>query len=349
MQSQEADTKRLCNPAANFFIDLIEHSQTLMRYNASGESMLNITKIFLIAITFCMFFTGCSRIFSTAVNSDLNKPTDDEQISKNYGKAKSIGTIDSNEITESSGITASRCSENVYWTHNDSGGDAFLFAINGKGERLGTWKVTDAKNIDWEDIAAFKDNKGKCFLYLGEIGNNNRTRSEMTIYKVAEPKVSAADKVSSIKKPNKTESAEAIKFSYTDGNHDSETLMIHPQTGEIYVLIKSLVGASEVFKIGKKTEKIADFSVPALPNGLLTGGEISPDGKRVILCDYFNAYEIVLPKEAKNFDEIWQEKPLIIELGERKQGEAICYTADGKAIIATSEKKNSPMIKVERK
>jgi hypothetical protein len=40
---------------------------------------------------------------------------------------------------------------------------------------------------------------------------------------------------------------------------------------------------------------------------------------------------------------------LIVELGERKQGEAICYTADGKAIIATSEKKNSPVIKVERK
>jgi hypothetical protein len=311
--------------------------------------MLNISKKLLFVITICTIFTGCSRIFSSAVNSNINKPTDDEQISKVYGKAKIIGTIDSNEITESSGITASRCSENVYWTHNDSGGDAFLFAVNEKGKKLGTWKVTDAKNTDWEDIAAFKDEKGKCFLYVGEIGNNNRTRSEMTIYKVAEPKVSDSDKDSSIKKPSKTESAEAIKFSYPDGNYDSETLMIHPKTGDIYVLTKSLVGASEVFKIGKKTEKIADFSVPALPNGFLTGGEVSPDGKRVILCDYFNAYEIVLPKEAKNFDEIWKEKPLVIELGERKQGEAICYTADGKGIIATSEKKNSPMIKVERK
>jgi hypothetical protein len=320
-----------------------------LRYNLRGESMLNITKNFLFVITICTIFTGCSRIFSTAVNSNINKPTDDEQISKNYGKAKVVGTIDSNEIAESSGITASRCNESVFWTHNDSGDEALLFAINEKGKKLGTWKVTDAKNIDWEDIAAFKDEKGKCSLYIGEIGNNKRTRSEMTIYKVAEPKVSDADKDSSIKKPSKTESAEAIKFTYPDGNYDSETLMIHPKTGDIYVLTKSLVGASEVFKIGKKTEKIADFSVPALPNGLLTGGEISPDGKRIIICDYFNAYEIILPKDAKNFDEIWKEKPLIIELGERKQGEAICYTFDGKAIIATSEKKNSPMIKVERK
>jgi hypothetical protein len=310
--------------------------------------MLNITKNFLFVITICTIFTGCSRIFSTAVNSNINKPTDDEQISKVYGKAKVVGTIDSNEITESSGITASRCNAGVYWTHNDSGGDALLFAISEKGKKLGTWKVTDAKNIDWEDIAAFKDEKGKCFLYIGEIGNNKRTRSEMIVYKVAEPKVSVADKDSSIKKPNKTESAEAIKFSYTDGNYDAETMMVHPN-GDIYVLTKSLIGASEVFKVGKKTEKVASFSVPALPNGLLTGGEISLDGKRVIVCDYFNAYEIVLPKDAKKFDEIWSEKPLVIELGERKQGEAICYTFDGKAIIATSEKKNSPMIKVERK
>jgi hypothetical protein len=311
--------------------------------------MLNISKKLLFVIMICTIFTGCSRIFSSAVNSNINKPTDEEQISKNYGKAKIVGTIDSNEITESSGITASRCNDNVYWTHNDSGSDAVLFAVNEKGKKLGTWKVTDAKNIDWEDIAAFKDDKGKCFLYIGEIGNNNRTRSEMTVYKVTEPKVSDADKDSSIKKPSKTESAEAIKFSYTDGKSDAETLMIHPKTGDIYVLTKSLIGASEVFKIGKKTEKIADFNVPAVPSGFLTGGEISPDGKRVILCDYFNAYEITLPKDAKNFDEIWSEKPLVIELGERKQGEAICYTADGKAIMATSEKKNSPMIKVERK
>ena len=311
--------------------------------------MFNITKNFLFVITFCTIFTGCSRIFSTAVNSNINKPGDDDEISKVYGKAKIVGTIDSAEITESSGITASRCNENVYWTHNDSGGDALLFAINEKGKKLGTWKVTDAKNVDWEDIAAFKDDKGKCFLYVGDIGNNKRTRSEMTIYKVIEPKVSDADKDSSKLKPNKTEVAEAIKFKYPEGNYDAETLMIHPISGELYVLTKSLLGASEVFKVGKKTEKIADFSVPAIPPGFLTGGEISPDGKRIIICDYFNAYEITVPKNAKNFDEIWKEKPLVIELGERKQGEAICYTTDGKAIIATSEKKSSPVIKVERK
>ena len=96
-------------------------------------------------------------------------------------------------------------------------------------------------------------------------------------------------------------------------------------------------------------EKLTDLTVPAVPNGFLTGGDISPDGKHAIICDYFNAYELTLPDGAKNFDEIWKQKPLIVELGERKQGEAVGYSADGKSIFATSEGKNSPLIEVSGK
>lgn len=277
-------------------------------------------------------------------------PLDESQKSKDYEGAKVIGTIDSPEISESSGIVSSRCNENVLWTHNDSGDDSFIFALNKSGKKLATYKVANAKNYDWEDIATSKDVNGKCFLYIGEIGNNKQTRSEMTVYKVIEPKVSNDITTSTKKSPLNTEPAEAINFKYPDGNYDSESLLINSQNGDIYVLTKSFVGASEVFKIGKNgvAEKIADLSVPTVPEGFLTAAEISPDGTRIVICDYFNAYEIVLPKNAKKFDEIWKEKPLLIELGERKQGEAICYSADGKSIIATSEKKNSPIIEVKR-
>ncbi len=298
----------------------------------------------IILVSFLSF--GCNY-----VSSNDNSKTQIIDDNLKYKLPKIVGTIDSKEINESSGIVASRCQKNVLWTHNDSGDDAFIFAINEKGKQLGTWKITDAKNYDWEDIATIKDEKGNCFLYLGDIGNNKLNRSEMTIYRVKEPKTSDSIKDSSKKNPNKTESAEAIKFKYTEGNQDAETLLVNPKTNEIYVLTKVLVGASEVFKIGKngKADKIAEFSVPALPNGFLTGGEISPDGTKIVICDYFNAYEIVLPKKAKNFDEIWKETVVTISLGERKQGEAICYSADGKSIYATSEKKNSPLIMVEKK
>jgi hypothetical protein len=323
------------------------------------EVVLNktITKFFLFVtftLIFGVLFSGCSHVFSSD-NQNTNKSPD--KISKDYGKPEIIGKIESKEINESSGISASHCSEGVFWTHNDSGDDALLYALNKKGEKLGTFKVRGAENVDWEDIAAFQDKQGKCFLYVGDIGNNTRNRDVFTIYRVAEPKVSGADKNSSKKNPSKTENAEAIKFEYPDLRHDAETLMVNPNNADIYILSKRLSDSAGVYKLAadydlnktNKLEKIGDFKVPAIPNGLLTGGDISPDGKRVVLCDYFNAYEINLPAKAKNFDEIWKQKPLIVELGERAQGEAIGYSVDGKAIFATSEKKNSPMIKVERK
>jgi hypothetical protein len=281
----------------------------------------------------------------------------DKDVSTAYEKPEIVGAIKTAEITESSGIVASRCQTDVFWTHNDSGDGAFVFALNAAGESLGVWTVKNAKNRDWEDLATIKNQNGECFLYIGDIGDNERKRSELTVYLVEEPTVAGADKTSTRKNPLSTESADAIKIQYPDVRYDAETLLVHPQSGDIYILTKRLRDAASIYKLSKnysldktnRLEKIADFTVPAIPNGFLTGGDISPDGRRVVICDYFSAYEIVLPEKAKNFDNIWREKPLIIELGEREQGEAVCYAADDAAIYATSEKKNSPIIKVKRK
>jgi len=276
--------------------------------------------------------------------------------SRNYENPKVTGTIKSGEILESSGIVQSRCSENVFWTHNDSGDAEFIFAINSEGEKLGTFRVTGAKNIDWEDIATVKNQAGECFLYIGDIGDNARERRILTVYRVKEPSV-AGDTNTNKKSAIPTEAAEAIKFIYPDARHDAETLMVHPATGDIYILSKQFSGAAGVYKLAANyspdkpntLEKIADFTVPAVPNGLLTGGDISPDGRRAVICDYFAGYEIELPENDKNFDNIWKQKPAKINLGERAQGEAVGYSADGKSIYATSEKKNSPLIMVRRK
>ncbi len=314
--------------------------------------------LFVISLLiFCLIFLACSAASPSVEKSAGNTDNTAKNSTHGFDKPKIVGKIASDEITESSGIAASGCSENVFWTHNDSGNGAFLFAINGKGEKLGTWKVSGAQNKDWEDIAAFKDTNGECFLYVGDIGNNERRKSEFTIYRLKEPKISGADKSSSKKNPQTTETAQAIKFDYPDARHDAETLLVQPQTGDIYVLSKSLSQSSAVYKLAanydlKKTntlKKIADFTVPALPGGFLTGGDISPDAKRVIISDYFSGYEITLPKEAKNFDDIWRQKSVIVDLGAREQGEGVCYSADGNSIFATSEKKNSPVFEIKRR
>ncbi|MDQ3800692.1 MAG: hypothetical protein M3384_14695 [Acidobacteriota bacterium] len=321
----------------------------------------NIPKICASVICFgaiCLFFSACLSISSNGSKANDNRNNSGAQKSADYREPKVVGTIDSKEISESSGLANSPCQPDVLWTHNDSGNDPLIFALDKTGKKLATFRVSGAKNTDWEDIAIRRETSGagECFLYIGEIGNNARARGEFIIYKVREPQVTGATD-SSKKNPLSTEAAEAIKFDYPDFRHDAETLMVHPATGDIYVLSKRMSGASAVYKLkagadsGKTNtlEKITDFTVPAIPNGLLTGGSISPDGTRVVVCDYFAAYEMVLPKQAKNFDEIWKQKPQKIELGKRAQGEAVAYAADGKAIYATSEEKDSPLIEVRRK
>lgn len=319
------------------------------------KKTISENSLFVILITvYCLISTGCFSV-SSQLEKNANKP--DANVSNEFGKPKVSGKIASAEITESSGLAASRCQTDVFWTHNDSGDKAFIFAINSKGDRLGTFLVKGAKNVDWEDIALFKDAGGECFLYIGDIGNNSRTRGELIVYKVKEPRVSAADKNSNKKNPAPTETAQIVKFEYPDFRHDAETLMVHPDSGDVYILTKRLSGAAGVYKLSKdyeagktnRLEKIVDFTVPAVPNGFLTGGDIAPDGRRALICDYFGGYEITLPEAAKNFDEIWRQTPQLIELGERAQGEAVGYSADGNSIFATSEKENSPVIEVRRK
>ena len=315
----------------------------------------NITKIFasvIFGFAVCLIFSACN-----AVSPKNGKQVGDDEKSKNYNPPKVVGTIDSKEITESSGIAASGCNQNVLWTHNDSGDDALIFALDLTGKKLGTWKVAGAKNIDWEDIAETKNANGECFLYIGDIGGNTSSRNKFTIYKVREPQVSGAQTDSSRKNPLATEQSQAIEIQYPDARHDAETLMIQRQTDDIYILSKRLTAPSAVYRLKagydlnapSTLEKITDFTVPAVPFGFLTGGDIAPDGKHVIICDYFNAYELTLPDGAKNFDAIWKQKPLVVELGERAQGEAVGYSADGKSIFATSEGKQSPLIEVDRK
>ncbi len=277
-----------------------------------------ITKKYPLVI-FCLALAlSFSACFSTGSKGNGKTPENDAQKSvKEYRKVQIVGRISSVEITESSGLIASKCLENVFWTHNDSGGGAFIFAISAKGEKLATFRVEGAKNIDWEDIAAYKNAAGECFLYIGDIGDNDRKRNDLALYLIKEPRFSASGAASNKKNPIAISDYKFIEFSYPDSRHDAETLLVDPDTADIYILTKELSAPAGVYKLasnyafGKtnKLEKIADLSVPAVPNGFLTGGDISSDGKRLIICDYFAAYEFVLPENAESFEEIWKQKP----------------------------------------
>jgi hypothetical protein len=306
----------------------------------------NINKFaaFVILAYACVGMSGCS-VFSSRGTLDVVGPYKPHEV---YGK------LESPDLKEASGIAASKCQPDVFWTHNDSGDKALIYAIDSKGKHIGVWSVSGATNRDWEDIATVKTD-GKCYVLIGEIGDNDHKYKRLAVFRVEEPVISESARASTAKEPLQTAEISATYIMYPNEKHDAEALLAHPSSGDIYLLTKSSRSPSHVYKFKptfqgdeQTMQKVAEITVPAIPNGSITGGDISPDGKRVILCDYFSGYELELPDGA-GFDSIWKQRPVRVDLGEREIGEAVAYSADGSFVIAVSEKRNTSVNIARRK
>ncbi|MFV0389949.1 MAG: hypothetical protein ACK5NT_14490 [Pyrinomonadaceae bacterium] len=305
-----------------------------------------ITKLGIFVIV--AILTGFNLI--ACGNAENSASKKGNSIADGFDEPKVVGRISSEYISESSGLVFSKCNNGVLWTHNDSGNSNEIFALNTEGKFLGRWQVTNSTNIDWEDIATKKTGE-KCFLLIGDFGGNAAPRNDFVIFKVAEPKVSPADAKQGTL--SRTEPASKLVFKYPDKNQDAEALVVNPNTNALYIITKNLNDSAVVYKItGEKpfetAEKLYAINLPALPKGSVTGGDVAPDGKHLVLTDYFLAYEYVLPERENDFEKIFTQSPNPIEIGERKQGEAIAYSLNGNSILVTSEGHNSPLIRVDR-
>ncbi|HBB87433.1 MAG TPA: hypothetical protein DC047_07440 [Blastocatellia bacterium] len=316
-------------------------------------------------ILFQLGFSACQKVPAPtsveAAKPAATKPGEQkykQRQSETYGPPRVLGRLDDPAINESSGIVASRANPGLYWTHNDSGDGPNIYAFDEHGARRGTWRVRGASALDWEDIAAGPGPQvGVSYLYLGDIGDNEGRRGEIIVYRVKEPTIQPADSSSTKLKPLVTEDAEVIRLRYPDGAHDAESLLVHPVTGDLYIVSKIPFSNPIVYKAaaplntnGPTTlKRIAELNIPTLFGGLITGGDISPDGLRVALCDYVDGYELVLGDARAPFDQIWKQPLKPVDLGKRKQGESIAYRLDGRALLATSEGAHPPLIEVVRR
>lgn len=128
---------------------------------------------------------GCARLgvaaalVATVACAGYTPP----QLDPALGAEWTVHRIDAQAIAESSGLVASRTHSGVFWTHNDSGDVARLFAIDATGALIGEFRVAGATHRDWEDIAA--DDAGH--LYVGDFGNNANDRRDLVVYRIPEP------------------------------------------------------------------------------------------------------------------------------------------------------------------
>ena len=78
----------------------------------------------------------------------------------------------------------------------------------------------------------------RSYLYVGDIGDNGRTRSSIDVYRVAEPTVTGPG--------NATLDPDRLRLRYPDGAHNAETLLVDTD-GAIYVLTKQS-GSATIFR-----------------------------------------------------------------------------------------------------
>lgn len=246
-----------------------------------------------------------------------------------------LGTVTTEAISEASGLVWSRVHANVLWTHNDSGHDAQVFALDDTGERLGTFSL-GGKSLDWEDMAIGPGpSPAQDFLYLGDIGDNGLVRTSIRIYRVPEPRtpdIGGSD--------SPTEGVVVLEATYPDGPHDAETLLADPLSGDLFVVTKAGT-TSQVFRWPapqRRGETVTLEEVGTVTHAATTstGGDISPRGDFVIVRTYLGARLWLRPR-GTTLAEAFASEPCQLPLRFEPQGESIGIRPDGHGYTTLSE------------
>jgi hypothetical protein len=250
-----------------------------------------------------------------------------------FEMGRSTGKLDYQDINEASGLVASRNNPDALWTHNDSGDKPRIFLISDKGKHLATFNIQGAKNRDWEDITSSNEN-GINYLYVGDIGDNDAVTDIKTVYRFPEPKVGSD---TSLKEGSVTE-VQGIRFRYPDGKRDAECLMIDPTTKDMIIISKREENVHIYLATYPQsfTEIITLTKVGTLPFGHIVAGDISPDGKEILLKNYEQIF-YWKKKADETIIELLKKPFQNLSYTQETQGEAIAWKSDGKDFFTVSE------------
>lgn len=184
------------------------------------------------------------------------------------------------ELPEGSGLAASRRTPGRFWSHNDSSAPV-LYALDTNGRIIGGVRVAGAVVADWEAVAVGPCPAGSC-VYVADIGDNNATRTRITIYRIAEP----ADVTVS------TQRAEVFHAAYPDRAHDAESLLIAPD-GRLHIVTKGDTGPVSLYRFPSQLQSGVTMRLervggprPQQSRGgsdRITDGAVSPDGRWIVL------------------------------------------------------------------
>ncbi|MGW6282278.1 hypothetical protein [Kribbella sp. NPDC055071] len=240
---------------------------------------------------------------------------------------KKLFTIRDQRIKESSGLAKSVKHPGIYWTVNDSGNAPRLYGI----DTTGKVKVVLGFKADLKDVEAIGVD-GDGTIYIADIGDNKANRDMIEIYTLSEP-ASLQDQPAV--------SYHRFDFTYPDGAHDAETLLVVPDTHQLYIVTKSLKGAGSIYAAPpaptrQGTNKLSKLG-PA-PSGIITDGTFLPDGQSVVLRTYTDIATVA-----------WGDTPTVVARGAVPfgQGESVAVGPTDTTVLAGNEGANSAVYQVQ--
>jgi hypothetical protein len=246
----------------------------------------------------------------------------------NGGRPQQTGTLQGDDLRELSGLAASRMHPGIFWAHNDSGDTPRIFAIDRTGARHATTAVNVPQAIDWEDIAIADKT-----IFVGDIGDNTRSRASIVVFRITEPALSAT-----------AVSADSLVLHYPDGAHDAETLMVDPIERQLVIVTKELDGRSGVYTTPLATPgtltKVATLSLGVLQ--LATAGDISARGAAVVIRTYQTVF-VWSRRGGERLGATLSREPCTLRAPLERQGEALALLPDGGGFVTSSEGVGAPV------
>jgi hypothetical protein len=264
--------------------------------------------------------------------------------------ATRVVELDVPNLSEASGLCASRTSPGVFFTHNDSGTSTDVYAFSLDGSLIATLTLSGALSEDWEDIGVGPGpESGQSYLYVADIGDNDRIRTtSIVIQRALEPALSASDRGQALSLP-----FQSLYFSYPDEPHNAETLLVDPISGDLYIATKGDADGSHVYVAHAPhstsaitpLEYVTTLAFGAAPlegSPLATGGSVAPDGSALLIRTYDGVF-LWARAPGTSLAEALLGEPCALPVAKEGQGEGVTFGADAWSYFTIGEG-NSPTL-----